>query len=63
MNMENLLEEAKHCFTMGYASTDRDMIAAEYDCSAKELDVVTALLEAIEYGFRSGFMSAAEDAE
>lgn len=58
MNMENLLEEAKHCFRMGYTSADRDMIAAEYDYSKKELDVITALLEAMEYGFRSGFMSA-----
>ena len=33
MNMENLLEEAKHCFAMGYASADRDMIAAEYGYS------------------------------
>ena len=57
MNMENLLEGAKHCFAMGYASADRDMIAAEYGYSEKELDVVTALLEAMEYGFRSGFMS------
>lgn len=60
MNMENLFEEAKHCFGMGYTSTDRNMIAAEYGYFGKELDVITALLEAMEYGFRSGFMSVVD---
>lgn len=60
MNTENLLEEAKYYFGKEFTSADRDEIAGQYEYSEKELDVVIALLKAMEYGFRSGIVSADE---
>lgn len=58
--MEKLLDEAIYLYGRDYTSADRDEIAGQYEYTEKELDVVIALLKAMEYGFRSGIVSADE---
>lgn len=60
MNMERLFNDAQNFFSWGYTSADCDLLTSEYNYSAQELEIVLSFLKAMEYGFRSGFISAAD---